>query len=75
MEAGELETAQIFEETTTKNLKMVVAHANETRKGLVEMRDELVKLRAQVMANKATIEQFKVQLAGVQTKLFSSGTS
>jgi predicted RNase H-like nuclease (RuvC/YqgF family) len=73
-ESGEKEMKKAFEEVTTRNVKTVIEYSKKTREIVREMELEIKRLGAELSAQKAIIEQFKIQLAGVQTKLFSSGT-
>jgi len=73
-QSGEKELKKAFEEVTTRNVMTVIAYSKETRRELREMREKIFSLEAELRAQKAQIEQFKIQLAGVQTKLFSGGT-
>jgi uncharacterized coiled-coil protein SlyX len=75
MEAGELELRKAFEEVTTRNVNAAVAHGNETRKLTRELEKKVEKLEGVVREQNATIDSLKLQLSGVQTKLFSGGTS
>ena len=74
-EAGQREMSQIFEETTTRNVKTSVEFAQSTRKIVREMEAKVLALQAQVVSQGQLLNQFRIQLAGVQTKLFSGGTS
>ena len=74
MEAGEKEVKQIFEENITRNVKRTVEFTQETRVLFRELEEQVTSLQNQVIAQKALLEQFRIQLAGVQTKLFSGGT-
>ena len=74
MEAGEREIKQAFEEVTTRNVNTTVAFTQDTRKLFRELEEKVNALQAQVVSQAALLNQFRVQLAGVQTKLFSGGT-
>ena len=74
MEAGEFENRKAFEEVTTKNVKTGVDYSTDTRKLFRELEKKVEILENIVRSQSAIIEQFKIQLAGVQTKLFSGGT-
>jgi hypothetical protein len=75
MEAGELELKQAFEEVTTRNVQTTVDFTQDTRKLFRELEQKVFALQSQVVAQSELLNQFRVQLAGVQTKLFSGGTS
>ena len=74
MEAGEFENRKAFEEVTTKNVKTGVDYSTDTRKLFRELEKKVEILESMVRSQSVIIEQFKIQLAGVQTKLFSGGT-
>lgn len=74
METGEREMKQAFEEVTTRNVNTTVAFTQDTRKLFRELEEKVNALQAQVVSQAALLNQFRVQLAGVQTKLFSGGT-
>lgn len=74
MKAGGLELAQVFEQTTTNNVKATVEFTQQTRKMFRELETKVNALQSQVIAQRELLNQFRIQLAGVQTKLFSGGT-
>lgn len=73
-ESGEKELKKAFEEVTTRNVKTVIEYSQETRKGLRSVELKVEKLESELFALRSVMEQFKIQLASVQTKLFSGGT-
>ena len=75
MEAGEKELRQIFEETTTNNVKAVVEHTNETRRMTREFMDKVNGLEALLIQQKQEIDTLRTHLATVQTIVFKGGTS
>lgn len=74
MEAGELELRQVFEETTTRNVKAMLEHGNETRRLNRELYTKVETLEKIIAEQNKSIESLKLQLANVQTKLYSGGT-
>lgn len=68
------ELRKIFEETTTRNLKMVVAYSEETRKIVRNLEEKILCLQQILIEQNKTIELLKLQLSNVQTKLYSGGT-
>ena len=74
MESGEKEMRKVFEDVTTGNVKTVLAHANETRKIVRDLEDRMAKLESLIRNQDSIIESLKIQLAGIQTKIFSGGT-
>jgi len=74
MEAGEKELRKAFEDVTTRNVKSTIEFSNETRKIVKELESQVQLLLNELSVQKAQMDQFRIQLAGVQTKLFSGGT-
>lgn len=75
MEPGELELRKIFEETTTKNVKTGIDFTQETRNLFRELEAKVTLLEGTVRQQNDTINDFRISLSVVQTKLFSGGTS
>jgi len=74
MEAGELETRKIFEDVTTNNVKTGIDFANDTRRLFRELEDKVTHLSNIVRQQEATINDLRLSLVVIQTKLFSGGT-
>jgi len=74
MESGERELKQAFEEVTTRNVKAILQHSNETRILVRELEKKVVLLEGNIREQNKEIEALKKQLANVQTKVFSGGT-
>ena len=75
MEAGELEVKKALEDVQVRNIKAVIEYTKASRELILEQGRQIDALRSQVQAQASLLNQFRVQLAGVQTKLFSGGTS
>lgn len=74
MEAGELELKKAFEEVTTKNVKVMLEYGKKTREIVRECEIKINKLEEMLRINNETIQQLKLQLSSVQTKVYSGGT-
>ena len=74
MESGERELRKAFEDVNTRNVKAAIEYSKETRKMIRIMEGKIVILEGMIKGQNAAIEGFKIQLACVQTKLFSGGT-
>lgn len=65
---------KIFEDTTTKNIKSILQHGNETRKQTKELEEKLLKMEKQIRLQNETIEGLRNQLVVVQSKLYQYGS-
>ena len=74
METGEKELREAFEQTTTRNVKAVVDHSNETRRLIRQLEENIKRFQNIVLNRERDIELLKKQLANVQTIVFSKGT-
>ena len=74
MDETEKEFRRIFEQTTTRNVRAAIDFGNDTRQLVHRTEERLEKLEAHNRILSEQIEQFRVMLAGVQSKLFSGGT-
>lgn len=74
MEQGEKEMRQIFEETTTRNVKAMLQHGNDTRSLVKELEAKVKKLEENIRVFQGIIDEMRQQLSFVQAKLYSGGT-
>ena len=74
MESGEREIKQAFEEVQVRNINSVITFVETSRKMTLEQQEKIDALNARVMAQEALLNQFRVQLAGLQTKIYSGGS-
>jgi predicted RNase H-like nuclease (RuvC/YqgF family) len=74
MEAGEKEMRKAFEEVTTRNVKAAIAHLNETRKMVQELTKKVDHLEKTIIEKDGVINSLRVQIAGIQQKLYSGGS-
>lgn len=64
-----------FEGVTAKNVKTVIEHSKETRELVIELAEKIQRVENNFLAIQENLNQFRIQLAGVQTKLYSGGSS
>ncbi len=74
MEAGELEVKKALEEVQTRNITTVVSFVEASRQLILAQQIKIDSLNAQVVAQAELLNQFRVQLAHLQTKVFSGGS-
>ena len=74
MEAVERELRKAFEDVTTNNVRASIDFSNETRKIVRLVAERLAKIEIKLARQDETIEALKLQLANVQTKVYSGGT-
>ena len=75
MEAGQLEIQKGLEEVQVRNINAIIDYTRKSRDMVLAQDEKIKALNAQIQAQAALLNQFRIQLAGVQTKLFSGGTS
>jgi hypothetical protein len=70
----EKELLQAFEETSNKNIQMILDHSNESRKLVRDMETKVLQLEEQVRIQNKLIEDLRLLLVNVQMKVYSGGT-
>lgn len=70
----EKELLKIFEETSNKNIKMILDHSNETRKIVRDLEKKVTQFEEQIRIQNTTIEDLRKLLVNVQMKVYSGGT-
>lgn len=75
MDEGEKGLRKAFEQVTTGNVKTAVEYSKETRRLMRILAEEVKRMETELNFQRVQMEQFKIQLAGVQTKLFGGGTA
>jgi len=73
MESGELEIRQAFEETSTRNIKAMLEHGNETRRSLRVAEDKLIRLESTIRNQNEIIAELKKALTDFQILLYQKG--
>jgi len=75
MEAGELEMRKVFEEVTTRNVQAAINYSNETRKIVRLLEEKILHLEKLAQAKDKEIAAMRQQIAIIQGKLYSGGTT
>lgn len=74
MQTGEKELRQVFEETTTRNVRAVVEHANATRAQVRALREDLDHANNRIAALEDVIKQLRTQLVALQARVYAGGS-
>ena len=70
LQAGEKEVKLDFEAATRKNVLMVVAHGNDTRKMIRELQEEVLRLKNHISMQQVQIDQLRnLIVQGLQIKV------
>ena len=75
MEAGEKEVKKALEEVQVRNINTVISFVEESRKLTLAQQIKIDSLNAQLVAQANLLNEFRVQLAHLQTKVFSGGST
>ena len=75
MEAGELEMRKVFEEVTTRNVQAAINYSNDTRKIVRQLEEKMIHLENLAQAKDKEIASMRQQIAIIQGKLYSGGTT
>ena len=75
MEAGELEVKKALEEVQVRNITTIVKFVEDSRQLILAQQVKIDSLNAQIVAQAELLNQFRVQLAHLQTKVFSGGST
>ena len=75
MEAGEKEVKKALEEVQVRNITTIVAFVEDSRQMILAQQVKIDSLNAQIVAQSELLNQFRVQLAHLQTKVFSGGST
>ncbi len=75
MEAGEKEIRMAFEDVTTRNVQAAVNFSNETRNIVRELEQKILHLEELAQAKDKEIAAMRQQIAIIQGKLYSGGTT
>lgn len=74
MEAGELEIKKALEEVQVRNITAIVDFTQKSREMVLEQNKKIDSLNTQIQSQSALLNEFKTQLAFLQTKVFSGGS-
>ena len=75
MEAGEKEVKKALEEVQVRNITTIVKFVEDSRQLILAQQIKIDSLNSQIIAQAALLNEFRVQLAHVQTKVFSGGSA
>ena len=75
MEAGEKEVKKALEEVQVRNITTIVAFVEASRQLILAKKVKIDSLNTQLVAQAELLNQFRVQLAHLQTKVFSGGSA
>ena len=75
MEAGEKEVKKALEEVQTRNITTIIKFVEDSRQLILAQQVKIDSLNAQIVAQSELLNQFRVQLAHLQTKVFSGGST
>jgi len=75
MEAGEKEVKKALEEVQVRNITTIVSFVEASRQLILAQQVKIDSLNAQIVAQSELLNQFRVQLAHLQTKVFSGGST
>lgn len=75
LEAGEREVKKALEEVQVRNITTIIAFTEASRQLILAQQVKIDSLNAQVVAQAALLGEFRIQLAHLQTKVFSGGST
>jgi len=73
-QSGELELKKAFEETTTRNVKMILDHSNETRRLVLILEQKILTIEQSIQIQNEKLEFIKKLLADLQGIIYKGGT-
>lgn len=74
MEETEKDYRKAFEDVTTNNLTAVMAFCQETRTIVRSLEETVERQNNIIVSQNKTLDEYRTQLAGIQTRLFAGGT-
>lgn len=74
MEAGELEIKKALEEVQVRNITTIIDFTQKSREMVLEQNIKIESLNSQIQAQQLLLNEFRIQLAHLQTKVFSGGS-
>lgn len=74
MEPGEKELRQIFEKTTSNNIRSIIAYNTHTQDLVENLEKKVGNLDGVVRQYDTTIDNLKKQIVVLQTKIFQGGS-
>lgn len=70
----EKELREAFENTTTNNVKTMIAYSKETRKIVRDSEEKIIKLEKELRNQNTIIDELRNHISNVQAELFRGGT-
>lgn len=74
LEAGEREVKKALEEVQVRNITTIIKFVEDSRQLILAQQAKIDSLNSQVQAQSALLGEFRIQLAHLQTKVFSGGS-
>lgn len=74
MDETEKDLRKAFEDVTTGNVNAAIDYCKTTRAMTRELMETVERQNNIIVSQNATMDEFRKQLAGIQTKLFAGGT-
>lgn len=75
MEAGEREIKKGLEEVQVRNITTIVSFVEDSRKLILAQEAKIDSLNSQMIIQANLLNEFRKQLAHLQTKVFSGGSN
>ena len=75
MEAGEKEVKKALEEVQVRNITTIVSFVEASRQMTLAQQVKIDSLNTQLIAQAELLNQFRIQLAYLQEKVFSGGST
>ncbi|KKR02129.1 MAG: hypothetical protein UT29_C0005G0002 [Candidatus Yanofskybacteria bacterium GW2011_GWA1_39_13] len=75
MEAGEKEVKKALEEVQTRNITTIIKFVEDSRQMILAQQAKIDSLNSQLVAQANLLSEFRIQLAHLQTKVFSGGST
>jgi len=74
MDAGEKQLREIFEKTTVRNIKTVIAYNDLTQELVKKLEKQVKDLDAIIRQYDAKFENMNIQLVAIQTRVYAGGS-
>ena len=75
MEAGEKEVKKALEEVQVRNITTIISFVEVSRQLILAQQTKIDSLNSQLVAQANLLSEFRIQLAHLQTKVFSGGST
>lgn len=74
MDAGEREVKKALEDVQVNNIKAIIAFTESSRQMVLAQQTKIDSLNSQIQAQADLLNQFRIQLAGIQGFIYKGGT-